>query len=143
MLKRKRVDCPICFNSFKKMIVLGCNHKFCKYCITKWCCLQSSTCPLCRVNVQKLYPSQTFHLFHPYEEYGLIIEMYENYPYVCEIVPNSQASQVSDIQGKFIQSLDDIIFTDLNEIESYVDKQRSLKRMCKIKLMRHDKFFAH
>lgn len=126
-------ECPICFNAFENLVPLECNHTFCKYCISKWCCLQSSTCPMCRSMVQKLYPSQTFHFFHPYEEYGLIIEMYENYPYVCEIVPNSQASQISDIQGRLIQSLNDIIFYDIHEIESYVDRQKTLKRMCKVK----------
>lgn len=45
--------CPICYDSFKKEVITGCNHSFCDACIWDWiliCCIKllKFTCPYCR-----------------------------------------------------------------------------------------------
>ena len=44
-------DCPICFK--KANYTTACNHKFCKKCLYQW----KNTCPLCRRNIDLVYPN--------------------------------------------------------------------------------------
>lgn len=44
-------DCPICFDSPKKAVVLNCSHIFCEQCVYEWL-EKEKTCPVCRQEVQ-------------------------------------------------------------------------------------------
>lgn len=138
MLKRTHDRCPICFDTFTTMISLECGHAFCEKCISKWCCLHISTCPLCRAPVRQLSSSlSNFFFFHPYEEYGFVLELCYNIPFIYDIIPDSQAffKNGSLLKGKFILTFDDIAFDDMNKLMCHVSKQRSLQRMCKLHII--------
>jgi E3 ubiquitin-protein ligase SHPRH len=46
----EKYECPICYDEFYKGKKLGCNHIFCKSCISQWL-KQSDECPYCKTSI--------------------------------------------------------------------------------------------
>jgi len=44
----KNIDCSICLDKIKNMVITSCGHYFCKYCLIMSMKKNSSHCPLCR-----------------------------------------------------------------------------------------------
>ena len=47
-------SCPICFIQFDNYDKITlCGHKFCKKCLEEWLLQHNSTCPICRIELNK------------------------------------------------------------------------------------------
>ena len=47
--------CPICQQEYKpnrRVVRLPCQHMFCRDCVYKWLCTESSECPICRIGME-------------------------------------------------------------------------------------------
>ncbi len=44
------IECPICYDKFKKGLELRCGHKYCKKCIKTWL-KTNNNCPYCKCSV--------------------------------------------------------------------------------------------
>ena len=50
-------ECPICFEADDvSRCVLGCEHRFCRACIQRWCIERRAFCPMCETPVLGILP---------------------------------------------------------------------------------------
>ncbi|KAK7886744.1 hypothetical protein WMY93_026365 [Mugilogobius chulae] len=57
------LTCPVCLETFKEPVSLGCNHSFCSNCLHQyWDKNSTRTCPVCRRKSSKDHPGVNFAL---------------------------------------------------------------------------------
>lgn len=82
-------ECPICFDEFNtivELVILKCNHKFCKICVNKIKINNNIKCPLCRreqiisiLGSNKLTDEQINKLYADFDQFNITYEKwYEN-----------------------------------------------------------------
>jgi uncharacterized repeat protein (TIGR04076 family) len=68
----KEEECPICFHTTKvESHIVGCSHKFCFECISKWAVMARARCPVCNRKMYDLMGDLgAIYLSPHYEKFG-------------------------------------------------------------------------
>uniref|UniRef100_A0A8C6UY22 Uncharacterized protein n=1 Tax=Neogobius melanostomus TaxID=47308 RepID=A0A8C6UY22_9GOBI len=81
------LTCPVCLDTFKEPVSLGCNHSFCSSCLQNyWDKHNTKNCPVCRRKSSKDFPEVNFAL----KQLSLSFKAEEG---VCSKRPRTEAEE--------------------------------------------------
>uniref|UniRef100_A0A8C6WM18 Nuclear factor 7, brain n=1 Tax=Neogobius melanostomus TaxID=47308 RepID=A0A8C6WM18_9GOBI len=81
------LTCPVCLDTFKEPVSLGCNHSFCSSCLQNyWDKHNTKNCPVCRRKSSKEFPLVNFAL----KQLSLSLKAEEG---VCSKRPKTEAEE--------------------------------------------------
>lgn len=79
-------ECSICLSSYKPLVgLVGCDHCFCRLCITQWCTTHIALCPVCRSPVYRILngtktPTDSSLLITPHLDFQYGIQVMRSNP---------------------------------------------------------------
>lgn len=125
-------ECAICLDAEAVPCIVGCDHRFCVDCITRWCTQRAAFCPTCRAPIYHIERLNDDRLFVPphYGRYGVHLNTHFKQIVVARVEQGTIAASLGVTVGAVMD------FDGHTDLDSALDHLRSCLRSNRASLWR-------